>query len=298
MKITRKPYAELLRDSLLHVRPRLEVEQDDETGSATVRIFGVIDEFWGISAGQVAEALDEIDSDEIEVLLNSIGGSVFEGVAIYNLLRNHKARITVKVMGMAASIASVILQAGDERIMLSGSQAMIHPAWGITIGDASDHRETADILDKQTDIVASIYAERVGGSGKKAHFSKLMQAESWFTAEEAVAEGLADKVVKPTKQEKTQDRLPQRFVERAESVVTDVEQLIEETEKVVTFRSSQGKPPLSEDSVELLDRLAAAVRALEGVVTPDSEPSPEPREATQDEAGAEYARFVSLTLQP
>jgi len=151
----------------------------------------------GTTAGEFVDQLGQIDAAAIDVHINSIGGSVFDGIAIYNALRAHDATVTTRVDSAALSIASVIAQAGDRRIMLSGSQMMIHEAWGLTIGFAGDMRESAELLDRQTENIAGIYAERVGGSGKKSRFLSLMAGEHWMNADETVAEGLADEVVRP-----------------------------------------------------------------------------------------------------
>jgi ATP-dependent protease ClpP protease subunit len=153
--------------------------------------------WFGTTAGEFVDKLAEVETGQIDVHINSIGGSVFDGIAIFNALRTHDARIKTQVDSVALSIASVIAQAGDERVMVAGSQMMIHEAWGLAIGAADDMREYADLLDTQTDNIAGIYADRVGGSGKKAHFLSLMTGEKWMNASEAVDEGLADSVLKP-----------------------------------------------------------------------------------------------------
>jgi hypothetical protein len=149
------------------------------------------------------------------------------------------------------------------------------------IGDALYLREVADTLDKQDDILASIYARHSGGS--KAHFRELMDAESWFNDAETVTEGLADEVVDPPRKTKSGDddpeaSHPRRFSEHASEVVAAAEQLLERAEKVIAFRTDQGKPPLSEDSVELLEGLRAR---LDEVLT--SEQPPEDEEQTVDD---------------
>jgi ATP-dependent Clp endopeptidase proteolytic subunit ClpP len=166
-------------------------------GEAVVRIY---DEIWdlGVNALDLAADLDSIDADHIRVEINSPGGSVFDGIAIYNALRNHPAHVTTRVDGIAASIASVIAQAGDTRIMVTGSQMMIHNAWGMTVGDRQDHTDMAGVLAQQDEVIASIYAAR---SGKPAdEFRALMDAETWLTAERAVEAGLADEVYEPQAQ--------------------------------------------------------------------------------------------------
>ncbi len=153
--------------------------------------------FFGVTAADFVQELVDITAPEIRVHLASRGGDVFDGVAIFNALRTHEARIIIQVDSMAASVASVIAQAGDERIMVTGSQMMIHDAWALAVGNSEDLRTVADTLDKQTDNIAAIYAERAGDGRRKSHFRSLMRAETFFNATEAVAEGLADSVIKP-----------------------------------------------------------------------------------------------------
>ena len=184
--------------------------------------------WWGTTASDFADQLNALEVEEIDVHINSVGGDVFDGIAIFNALRTHDAHITTQVDSAALSIASVIAQAGDNRVMVSGSQMMIHEAWGLSIGSAEDMRDFAAVLEKQTANIAGIYAERVGGSGKKKHFLALMRDEHWMNAGETVSEGLADEVFTPeTKQpsddgttpgsdeEETQDRWTRDFIAAA-----------------------------------------------------------------------------------
>jgi ATP-dependent protease ClpP protease subunit len=151
----------------------------------------------GTTAADFVRSLADVKASKIDLHINSKGGDIFDGIAIYNALRTHHAWVNVQVDALAASIASVIAQAGDKRTMITGSQMMIHEAWGLMMGDSADMRAYADMLDKQSDTIAGIYAERSGGSGKKAHYLSLMKATTMLTAKEAVSEGLADEVVKP-----------------------------------------------------------------------------------------------------
>ncbi len=118
---------------------------DNKAGEpAALYIFDEINPMWGIGAQQVVDELNGIDASQIDVHINSPGGNVFDGIAIMNALRNHKANITVKVDGLAASIASVIAMAGDEIVMSLGSQMMVHNPSGFAMGDAKTMRELAD----------------------------------------------------------------------------------------------------------------------------------------------------------
>ncbi|MFD5419491.1 head maturation protease, ClpP-related [Streptomyces sp. NPDC127069] len=158
---------------------------------AVVDIFDEIG-FWGVNAAAFQRELAQVTASEITVNLSSPGGEIFEGIAIYNALRTHPANITVQVSALAASIASVIAQAGDRIVMQSGAQMMIHEGSGLCMGNAADMLQMAELLDRQSDNIAQIYAERAGGTPEQ--WRERMKAETWFTAQEAVDAGLADEV--------------------------------------------------------------------------------------------------------
>jgi len=157
-----------------------------------VLIYDVIDSWFGVSAEQFARELAEIDADAITVRINSPGGDVFDGIAILNSLRGHKARITTVVDGLAASAASFIAMAGDEIIMNRNSELMIHDASGMAVGNAATMTEMAEMLNRVSDNIASIYAERTGTDAHE--WRDRMRDEVWYSADEAVEVGLADRV--------------------------------------------------------------------------------------------------------
>lgn len=168
-----------------------------ETTEATLYLYGPIDSwggFWGVSAAEVATALSSLPAGTTDITLriNSPGGEVFEAVAIMNLLRDHSARITARVDGLAASAASFLATSADELIMGGNTELMIHDAWGLAIGNAADMRSYADLLDSTSDNIASVYADKAGED--TAFWRDYMLKESWFSAEEAVELGLADSV--------------------------------------------------------------------------------------------------------
>ena len=148
---------------------------------------------WGITASDFAKELQGVKAKIINLRINSPGGDVFDGVAIYNALKNHPAAVHAVVDGLAASSASFISQAGDTVLMATGSTMMIHEPNGMTMGDASDHAKMAETLDKIGDTIASFYAMRAGGD--EALWRSRMAQESWYRAQEAVDIGLADGVV-------------------------------------------------------------------------------------------------------
>jgi ATP-dependent protease ClpP protease subunit len=145
----------------------------------------------GLSAKGFAAQLRGVKG-ALEVHINSGGGDVFDGIAIGNAIRKHKGAVTTVNDGVAASIASVILQAGQDRVVEPGSMVMVHDAFGLCVGNAAEMAKMTEVLDKNSDNIASIYAERAGGS--PADWRATMKNETWYTADEAVEAGLADRV--------------------------------------------------------------------------------------------------------
>lgn len=166
--------------------------QDDGTSSTKVMIYDEIG-FWGVTASEFAKELAAIDTDNIDLHLNSPGGEVFDGVAIYNALKMHPAKVIVHVDSLAASAASFIAQAGDEIEMARNSTMMIHDGIGMVYGNAADMTAAADLLNKLSNNIADIYAQRAGGTVEE--WRAFMQEEIWYTPQEAVDAGLADRVV-------------------------------------------------------------------------------------------------------
>lgn len=171
-------------------RPRLRASMTG-TRTAELSLYGEIG--WDLTAEEFLDRLQDIDAGQIVLHINSVGGSVYDGLAIYNGLRDHPARIIVSVDGMAASAASFIAMAGDEISMNRGATMMVHDAMKPTYGNEREHLSSAELLGKVSDTLAAIYASRAGGTA--AHWRSLMRAETWFTADEAVAAGLADTAV-------------------------------------------------------------------------------------------------------
>lgn len=151
----------------------------------------------GLTAGAFRTLLDGLgDVSEIVVRINSPGGSVWDGFAIYNALIEHPARITVHIDGLAASIASVIAMAGDRVIMGRGAQMMIHDPWQLAIGNAEQLRKAADVLEKVGEGLVDAYARRTRAS--RTQLGEWMAAETWFSAADAVAHGFADETLDET----------------------------------------------------------------------------------------------------
>ncbi len=156
-----------------------------------VTIYDFIGEF-GVSAADFIRELAAIKTPKISLRVNSPGGHMFDGLAIYTAIARHKAEVTAHVDSIAASAASFLIMAADTVIMSPHSQMMIHDAQGFALGPADDMRQMADVLDKQSGNIASIYAEKAGGAVKE--WRVLMKAETFFSDQEAVDHGLADRV--------------------------------------------------------------------------------------------------------
>lgn len=173
---------------------RMEAKADK---SADLYLYDVIGSDWygGTSAKQFAADLNALGKlDTLNVFINSPGGQVWEGVAIYNILIRNRARKVVHVDGLAGSIASIIAMAGDEIIMAKNAMMMIHNPYALCMGNANELRAIAEKLDKTTEVLTETYVDRSGT--KTDQIKSWMDAETWFDAEEAVSAGLADSVSK------------------------------------------------------------------------------------------------------
>lgn len=170
---------------------------DAKTEIPELMIYDVIaqDDYWGgITSKAFAKELDALKGEkEIKVRINSPGGSVFEGLAIYNSLVAHPAKITVQIDSLAASIASIIALAGDEITMAENGFFMIHNPWSFAIGDASDMRKTADTLDQLKGSLITTYTARSGYT--EDEISNLMDEETWLSGEQALEAGFVDSLI-------------------------------------------------------------------------------------------------------
>lgn len=159
---------------------------------AELLLYDDIGGWFGTYAEDFDADLKAVTAPKLTVRVNSPGGSVFEGMAIASMLRSHPADITVRVDGIAASIASVIAMAGDRVVMMPGATMMIHDASGMCLGDAADMAKMAELLDLLSNNIADIYAAKAGGT--RDEWRTTMRAEKWYLAQEAVDAGLADEV--------------------------------------------------------------------------------------------------------
>lgn len=168
---------------------RIENKADED--AADVFIYDEIG-YFGVTANDFVRDLRAVTAKTINLHLNTPGGDVFDGVAIFNALKNHSATVNVHVDGLAASAGSFIAMAGDKVIMEPHSKMMIHEAFGLAIGNAEDMTKMAERLDATSQNIASIYAEKAGQDAD--YWRAQMKAETWYTDQQAVDAGLADEI--------------------------------------------------------------------------------------------------------
>jgi ATP-dependent Clp protease protease subunit len=171
--------------------PKIKAASED---AASISIYEVIGEDpWtggGVTVKRIDAALRSIGNRDVIVNVNSPGGDVFEGIAIYNRLREHQGNVNVKVLGLAASAASIIAMAGDTIQIGASSFIMIHNAWVLAVGNRHDMREIADFLEPFDRALADVYAART--EQPLEDVQKAMDAETWFNGSQAVELGYAD----------------------------------------------------------------------------------------------------------
>lgn len=183
--------------------------------TATINIYGDItswawEELGEVSAVNLSKQLEALgDVEKIDVYINSYGGEVAEGLAIYNALRRHKAKVTTYCDGFACSIASVIFMAGDKRVMNESSLLMIHNAWTYAMGNAEELRKQAEDLEKITQ--ASVEAYKSHSVLSEEEIKALMDNETWILPTEALEYGFATKIDKPENKNASQNAFQQLF---------------------------------------------------------------------------------------
>lgn len=166
-----------------------------KAGEAEIYLYGDVGDSWfgGVTAKQFADDLKAVGAvSTIHLRINSAGGDVFDGLSIYRLLVEHKAKVITHIDGLAASIASVIAMAGDEIQIAESGFLMIHNAWGVSVGDAESMRTMAGLLDTTSASIRDVYEARSGRSADE--IKSWMDDETWFTAQQAVDLGFADSV--------------------------------------------------------------------------------------------------------
>ncbi|NTK37702.1 Clp protease ClpP [Enterococcus faecium] len=232
-----------------------ECKQSANQNEADVFIFGEIVSFkWDdtdTTAASFQKDLKELgEVSQINLHINSPGGSVFEGIAIGNMLRQHKARVVAHVDALAASIASVIVASCDEVIMPENSMLMIHNPWTISMGNAKELRKQADDLDKIAESSVVTYLAKAGEKLTEEKIKQIMDEETWMSDQEAYNYGLCD------------------VVESANQVAASISQKLFETyqkvpEKLLDSRQEDSR---DQEKIEKIVEHAKQNKALIGTI--------------------------------
>jgi ATP-dependent Clp endopeptidase proteolytic subunit ClpP len=238
-------------------------------GTATIHLYDEVGAF-GAGSKEFLADLGKLDGQHIHLRINSPGGSVVEGTAIYNALRRHKGGLTVHIDALAASMASVIAMAGAPVYIADNALLMIHNPWTVSAGDSDQLRREADLLDKLKDSLRNAYVRKTGMEADR--IAQMMDQETWLDAVEAVALGFADAIEEGVAAAAT--ATPAQLRERFDTFA-----------KAKSMQSQAETQPVAEPEVEILDTVVsenapevveapAAEPAVETVL--EAEPTPEP----------------------
>ncbi len=254
-------------------------------GVATLRLYDPIDSwggFWGISAKEFVTVLDALPEEtaEIRVHINSPGGEVWEGLAILNALRAHPAKVVAVVEGIAASSASFIATGVDECHVMENAEIFVHKAWGLAIGNATVMAKMSNDLLHEDRNIASIYAAKAGGTVDD--WLTVMADEPWYSAEEAVEAGLADKVLKPAKGDDKAAQAKARFD--------------------LSVFNGPGRRPVRDEGGDIPNGLVAVTNTTGKDIrvadpTPDETSGAEPDEHNTDLEGADPVSTLSADVR-
>ncbi len=240
-------------------------------GDNSISIFDVIGaDYWGdgVTASRIAGALRSLNGADVTVNINSPGGDMFEGLAIYNLLREYEGKVTVKVLGLAASAASIIAMAGDDVQMGRGAFLMIHNCWLLAMGNRHDFAELAKSLEPFDTAMADIYASRSGLDMDAV--LKLMDAESYIGGSEAVEKGFADSLLSAD-EIADDDESPAAALRKLDALLAKTDTPRSERRKLLKALSGskpgaasdqKGTPSAATIENETIDRLEAALSGL------------------------------------
>lgn len=223
----------------------IRAAEEQDADERTIGIYDVIGEdYWtggGFTVKRMAAALRSMGAGPVTVAINSPGGDMFEGIAMYSMLRDHKGEVTIKVMGLAASAASIIAMSGDDVRIARPAFLMIHNCWLLAVGNRHDLRDVADQIEPFDAAMADVYAARTGETQEA--MGKLMDRETWIGGSAAVAQGFADDLLDSEEVVKGEGKTQAAAVRRLESALrasgmskTEAMRLISE------FKAGAGDP--------------------------------------------------------
>lgn len=266
--------------------------------AATLNIYGDITSWdWNdgeISATTLSKQLEALgDVEQIDVYINSYGGEVKEGLAIYNALRRHKAKVTTYCDGFACSIASVIFMAGDERIMNESSLLMIHNAWTCVAGNAEELRKQAEDLEKITQ--ASVEAYKAHSSLSEEEIKELMDAETWILPSEAAEYGFATAIENGNDSKAKQNAFVQLFdIIKAHQEAKEPDEEIE-VEEPETEEAAEAEEPEDDETPSDEEEPSDEETPSDEEETSDDEESDE--EQNDENASQKWAGFFNAILK-
>ena len=249
--------------------PTIAVRGADDTGEAEIQVYDYIG-WGGVEAKAFTRELKAITAPTIHVRINTPGGDVFDGVAIANALRDHPSRIVSHIDALAASMGSIIALAGDEVRMAPNAFYMIHDPWSFAIGNASDLRKTADVLEKIGGTFVETYMAKT--KAKRTAVEQWMHDETWFTAAEALAAGFVD-VVEADEEE--DDEVADAAARFDLSVFANLPEVLSRRAEAPAARSGT----LSKKDVERALREAGASRSEAKAMTAKAFETTAPRDA-------------------
>lgn len=262
--------------------------------AAEIMIYGDIstyESWWDDSAITPQKFNDELkalgdDIDNITVRINSNGGSVFAGVAIHSMLKRHKAKITVIVDGIAASIASVVAMAGDEIVMMNGSMLMLHMPWTIAMGNANEFRKVADDLDAIGESMMDIYVARTGID--RTELKQILDEETWWSATKAVEMGFATRVDE-------ESQVIAASVKNGKAVINGVEMDISRFKNAPKW--PEDKPQDKPDEKALWDEIKSLKAKLNEISQKHNEaPTPQPANLSRLELEMRRLSLIEQTI--
>lgn len=223
----------------------IRADEEKDRDERTIGIYDVIGEdYWtggGFTAKRMSAALRSLGKGPVTVAINSPGGDMFEGIAMYSMLREHPGEVTIKVMGLAASAASVIAMGGDDVRIARPAFLMIHNCWLLAVGNRHELRDIADQIEPFDAAMADVYAARTGDDPKA--MAKLMDRETWIGGSAAVDQRFADALLDSDEVKKTEAKTNAAAVRRLESALRASGMSKSEAVKLISdFKSGAGDP--------------------------------------------------------
>lgn len=283
--------------------------EKSDNGEATIHLYDEVGAF-GAGSKEFLADLGKLDGQHIHLRINSPGGSVVEGTAIYNALRRHKGGVTVHIDALAASMASVIAMSGSPVYIADNALLMIHNPWTVSMGESKDLRKEADLLDKLKSTLVNAYTRKTGMD--QAQVAEMMDAETWLDAVEAVALGFADAIEEgvAAAATATPEMLRARFDKFAKAsssmnqteVITYSAEVAEQAAEVITAtvvsESAPAEQPATEPAPEVVaEAPAAEAPAVEPIVEAPAAPAVEEPQARLAAADSILAKYNALVLE-